>query len=149
MSKVSWFRVGGQRKTGDVIMRTKWLFLILAVIFLMNLISCQSAGIRRDEIVCRPASEIAATASAKGKITIAWDLSKEDKPAGFRVFYGLTPSKYKDCVDIGRPSESSSGVVKHTLIGLEPGKKYYISVIAYDKNNQESDFSNEVSSMAE
>jgi len=138
-----------RRKTEAVIMRTKWIFSIFSVIFVIILISCQSAGIRRDEIICRPASEIAATAAAKGKITIAWDLNKEDKSAGFRVFYGLAPRKYKGCADIGKPAESSPGVMKHTLIGLDPGKKYYIAVIAYDKNNNESDFSSEVSAVAE
>jgi hypothetical protein len=130
-------------------MQTRWVFLIFLAILLVTSISCQSAGIRRDEIICRPASEIAANAAAKGKIIIAWDLNKEDKPTGFRVFYGLAPRKYKECVDIGKPSESSPGVMKHTLIGLDPGKKYYIAVIAYDKNNNESDFSSEVSAMAE
>ena len=130
-------------------MRTKWGFLILSGIFVMTSLSCGGAVIRRNEIVCRPASEIAATAPAKGKIAIAWDLNKEDKSAGFRVFYGLAPRKYKECVDIGKPSESSPGAMKHTLIGLEHGKKYYIAVIAYDKNNNESDFSSEVSAVAE
>jgi len=100
-------------------------------------------------MVCRPSSEIPAGAAAKGKITIAWDLNEKEKTAGFRVFYGPGPRKYKECIDIGKPPESSPGVVKHTLTGLEPGKKYYIAVIAYDKNNQESDFSGEVSAAAE
>jgi hypothetical protein len=130
-------------------MPTKWIFLILSAIFLMASISCQSAPIRRDEIACRPASAIATTTAAKGKITIAWDLNEADKSVGFRVFYGLSPRKYKQCVDIGRPSESSPGVMKHTLIGLDPGKIYYIAVIAYAKNNNESDFSSEVSAVAE
>jgi hypothetical protein len=130
-------------------MQTRWVFLIFLAIFLSTAISCQSTPIRRDQIVCRPASAIATTAAAKGKITIAWDLNAADKPEGFRVFYGFAPRKYKECVDIGKPSESSPGVMKHTLIGLESGKKYYIAVIAYDKNNNESDFSSEVSAMVE
>ena len=130
-------------------MRTKWGFLILSAIFLMTSLSCGGAVIRRDEISCKPAAEISAAAAAKGKVTIAWDLNKEDKSTGFRVFYGLAPRKYKECVDIGKPSESSPGVIKHTLIGLDPGKKYYIAVIAYDKNNHESGFSSEVSAVAE
>jgi hypothetical protein len=130
-------------------MQTRWVFLIFSAIFLFTSISCQSATIRRDQIVCRPASEIAASAAGKGKLTIAWDLNKEDKSTGFRVFYGLAPRKYKECVDIGKSSESSPGVMKRTLTGLDPGKKYYIAVIAYDKNNNESDFSSEVSAIAE
>ena len=130
-------------------MRIKWGVLILSTIFLMTSISCGGAVIRKDEISCRPASAVSASATGKGKITIAWDLNEADKPAGFRVFYGLAPRKYKECVDIGKPPESSPGVMKHTLIGLDSGKKYYIAVIAYDKNNNESDFSSEVSGVAE
>jgi hypothetical protein len=130
-------------------MRTKWIFLILSAIFLMTSISCGGAVIRRDEISCRPASAVSASSIGKGKITIAWDLNEADKPAGFRVFYGFEPRKYKECVDVGKPPESSPGVMKHTLIGLETGKKYYIAVIAYDKNNNESDFSGEVGAVAE
>jgi hypothetical protein len=130
-------------------MRTKWIFLILSAIFLMTSISCGGAVIRKDEISCRPASAVSASATGKGKITIAWDLNEADKPAGFRIFYGFAPRKYKECVDVGKPSESSPGVMKHTLIGLETGEKYYIAVIAYDKNNSESDFSSEVSTVAE
>ncbi len=130
-------------------MRTKWVLLILSAILLVTSLSCGGAAIRREEITCKPAATVATSAAGKGKISLAWDLNEKDKPAGFRVFYGLAPGKYKECVDIGKPAESSPGAVKHTLLGLEPGKKYYIAVIAYDKNNNESDFSSEVSATAE
>jgi len=115
----------------------------------MTSISCRGAVVRRDEISCRPASEPSTAAAGQGKITIAWDLNEADKPAGFRVFYGLGPRKYKECVDIRMPSESSPGVMKYTLTNLYRGKRYYIAVIAYDKNNSESGFSGEVNAVAE
>ena len=129
-------------------MRIKWPLLLLAAAILMTSISCQGAAFRRDQIPCRPASPTAPPAG-EGKITIAWDFSDREKTAGFRIFYGPGPRKYKECVDIGMPPESSPGVVKHTLTGLEPGRKYHIAVIAYDKNHNESDFSGEVSATAQ
>jgi len=122
---------------------------VLLVILLLSLIGCQGAEIRRDEISCRPVSVSSASATLNGRITIAWDFKTGDKISGYRVFYGLSSKKYKNCVDIGAPTESSPGVMKYTLIGLDRGKRYYIAVIAYDKNNNESSLSSEVSAVAE
>jgi hypothetical protein len=129
-------------------MRIKWVFSILLANFLLTLISCGGGVIRREEISCRPVSAISASATASGRITIAWDFSTDDKIAGYRVFYELSSKKYKNCVDIGPPIESSPGVMKYTLIDLDKGKRYYIAVIAYDKNNYESDLSSEISAVA-
>ena len=130
-----------------MIIRKKWAIVIFSGILFMSWISCQRAEIRRNDISCKPPSEI--SAGATGKITIAWDLNEKEQAAGFRIFYGLASRKYQQCIDIGRPPESSPGVVKYTLTGLDPGKKYYIALIAYDKNKNESDFSGEVSGTAE
>lgn len=124
-------------------------FLILLIIFLLCLIDCRGTEIRRDEISCKAASAISSSVTANGKITIAWDTNTDDKLAGYKVYYGFSSKKYKECVDIGNPTESSPGVIKFTLIGLERGEKYYIAVITYDKNNNRSLFSSEVSAVAQ
>ena len=115
----------------------------------MTSLSCGGAVIRRDEISCRPAAAVAASAAGKGKISIAWDHNEPDKLAGFRVFYGPASKDYRECVEIGRSAEFSSIIMKHTLVGLAAGERYYIAVRAYDKNNNKSDFSNEVSAVAQ
>ena len=125
------------------------VFSILLGIFLVGFIGCRGAEIRRDEIPCKAASAISASATVSGKITIAWDLNTDDKTVRYRIYYGLSSQKYMECVDIGSPVESSPGTVKYTLIDLEKGKRYYIAVIAYDRNNNKSVFSREVSAVAE
>ena len=125
------------------------VFSILLGIFLIGFIGCRGAEIRRDEIPCKAASAISASATVSGKITIAWDLNTDDKTVRYRIYYGLSSQKYMECVDLGSPAESSPGTVKYTLIDLEKGKRYYIAVIAYDKNNNKSVFSREVSAVAE
>jgi Kre9/KNH-like N-terminal Ig-like domain len=125
------------------------VFSILLGIFLIGFIGCRGAEFRRDEIPCKAASAIPASTTVNGKITIAWDLNTDDKTVRYRIYYGLSSQKYMECVDIGSPVESSPGTVKYTLIDLEKGKRYYIAVIAYDKNNNKSVFSSEVSAVAE
>jgi hypothetical protein len=124
-------------------------FSILLGIFFITLIGCRGAEIRKDEIFCKAASIISASATLKGKITVAWDMNKDEKLAGYKVYYGLSSKKYKNCVDIGSIAESSPGVIKYTLIDLERGKRYYIAIIAYDKNNNRSAFSSEINAVAE
>jgi len=130
-------------------MRIRRVLSILLGIFLIGFIGCRGAEIRRDEIPCKAASAISASATVSGKITIAWDLNTDDKTVRYRIYYGRSSQKYNECVDIGSPVESSPGTEKFTLTDLEKGKRYYIAVIAYDKNNNKSVFSREVSAVAE
>ena len=130
-------------------METRWIFSILLGFFLIGFIGCRGAEIRKDEIPCKAASAISASPTANGKLTLAWDFNTDGKTAGYQIYYGLSSQKYMECVDLGSPAESSPGTVKYTLIDLEKGKRYYIAVIAYDKNNNKSVFSSEVSAVAE
>jgi hypothetical protein len=143
-------------------MRIKWAFYILSGLFFLNIIGCHiitdylskrsskvNPSHEMDEISCKAASAISVSSPVNGRITIAWDINTDDKLAGYRLYYGLSSKKYMNCIDIGRPTESSPGVVKYTLTDLERGKKYYIAVVAYDTNNNRSDFSSEISGLAE
>lgn len=126
-------------------MRIKW---VLSISFLLSLIACQGAVIRSAEIICRPSSEFTISVDKSGMVTIAWDSNKEPSLAGYRIFYGAASGRYKNCVDVGKPSESSPGITGYTLTGLIKGERYFIAVIAYDKNNKKSGFSSEVSAVA-
>ena len=129
-------------------MGIKLISSILLGIFPLGLLSCQGTEIRRDEIPCKPTSAISDSPIVNGTITIQWDFNRDDKLSGYRIYYGFSRKKYSECVDIGIPTESSPGFIKYTLIGLERGKRYYIALIAYDKNHNESAFSEEISSVA-
>src|SRR3990170_5809724 len=114
----------------------KSIFLIILVAFFVSIIGCGGG-----RIICRPASAIGSFSSEKGMITMAWDSNDEPNLAGYRIYYGMASGKYKNCIDIGKPSESSPGVTKYTLTGLSVGKKYFISVVAYDITKKSSEFS--------
>ena len=119
-------------------------YIFISALILMVLISCRSAG-----ITCRLSSDLAG--SAGGTITMEWDSNTEKNLAGYRIFYGTAPGKYQNCVDVGKPPESSPGTTKYTLTGLTAGERYYLAVIAYsiyDTPTGGSGFSNEVSAVA-
>jgi fibronectin type 3 domain-containing protein len=84
----------------------------------------------------------------KGAITIAWDSSDDPDLTGYKVYYGSSPKEYDNSVNIGKPPESSPGIMKYSLTNLVKGKKYYIAVVAVNKNNKQSGFSAEVSGVA-
>ena len=134
------------------VMTKKWRFSSLLVLLILIAAGCQSTENRRmeekiPEIACRPPSSIGSAVEG-GVITIAWDPNKEPDLAGYRVYYGTASASYKSCVDVGNPPKSSSGLMEYTLTGLDKGKKYYLAVIAYDRNKNTSGFSSEVSGTA-
>jgi hypothetical protein len=99
-------------------------------------------------MICRSGSEM--NAAQAGKINLVWD-SVAEPVKGYRIYYGTSPGKYRNCVDIGKGSESQPGSTQYFLTGLDKGRTYYIAVNAYTDLGgflKESDFSNEVSAVA-
>ncbi len=135
-------------KTEARVVRTKWIFLFFLVFLLLSATACRTTENRRAEIICRPSTASPSSAVEGGAITIAWDPNKEPGLAGYRVYYGTSSGSYNSCVDVGNPPKSSSGLIEYTLTSLDKGKKYYIAVMAYDKNKNTSGFSSEVSDKA-
>jgi len=126
-------------------MKISWLFSILSASFFLSMIGCASDKIA---ITCRPSSLSGNSSGERGMITIAWDSGDDSKVAGYKIFYGTDSGKYKDCIDIGKPPESSPGEIKYTLTGLRQGKEYFLSVAAYSISKESSILTKEVSAMA-
>ena len=124
-------------------MTLKRLFYPFFILFCLSLVACQSAG-----IICRPSSGITSSAGS-GTIKVTWDSNPEGNQVGYRIFYGTSPGKYKNCVDVGKATESSPGVIQYNLSGLVKGVKYYLAITAYGKNDTSSAFSKEISGIAE
>jgi len=74
-------------------------------------------------------------------INLAWDASPDPGAVGYKVYYGTSPRTYGPGIDVGK-------VTTFALTGLIKGRKYFIAVKAYDTSRHESDFSNEVTSIA-
>lgn len=74
-----------------------------------------------------------------GSVSLAWDPSASSGVTGYRVYYGNSSRKYITFESIGIAST-------YTVLGLTPGV-WFFAVTAYDGNGNESDYSNEVSTI--
>ena len=86
-----------------------------------------------------------------GQVRLSWNApatNEDGTPltdlAGYMLYYGRTSGNsggnYEFSVDVGNQTT-------YTLPGLQDGQLYYFSVTAYDTSDNESGFSNEVSSV--
>ena len=76
-----------------------------------------------------------------GGINLAWDASPAPDVVGYKVYYGTAPRTYGPGIDVGN-------VTSYALTGLIKGRRYYITVTAYDKSKRESRFSDEIIGIA-
>jgi hypothetical protein len=70
-------------------------------------------------------------------VTLQWDANTEPDLKGYKIYYGTAARNYSHSVDVGN-------VTMYLLNGLSEGQTYYIAVTAYDSDNNESGYSNEV-----
>lgn len=110
------------------IMKTKDLFSVLLLIFLLILIGC-GGGADTD------------SGDSGGTIKLAWDSNTDPDLAGYKIYYGTATGTYDHFIDAGN-------VTTYNLTGLTQGQTYFIVVTAYDTSKNESGYSNEVSGTA-
>lgn len=83
-----------------------------------------------------------------GKVTLSWKKANEMDVKGYMVFYGTGPLNYMGTGSDQGPSPIDVGNVDSVRItGLENGRLYYFSVVAYDSSTPPhlSDFAEEKS----
>jgi hypothetical protein len=74
-------------------------------------------------------------------LDLGWDPNSEADLAGYRVHYGTSSGEDTNFVDVGLTTT-------YRLDNLLEEIPFYIALTAYDSANNESDFSEEVSSVA-
>jgi hypothetical protein len=80
----------------------------------------------------------ALAASAQGQsVTLAWDASPGPGIAGYRLYVGGSSGAYSKVIEVGN-------VTSNRVSGLVNAATYFFAVTAYDTNNVESDFSDEI-----
>ena len=81
----------------------------------------------------------AGSATWGGTVSLAWDPAPDSDLAGYRVYYGTSPTAYTQSVDVGN-------VTSTTISGLTDCTTYYFGVKTYDTGSNEStSYSNQVS----
>lgn len=71
------------------------------------------------------------------RVTLEWDENIDPRIAGYRIYYGTSSGVYDCAIRAGK-------VTSYTLGNLSEGQAYYFAATAYDIDNNESDFSEEV-----
>ena len=71
------------------------------------------------------------------EITLAWDANTEPDLAGYNIYYGTTSRNYEKPINVG-------DVTEVTLTGFDAGVTYYFAATAYDDDDNESAYSEEL-----
>ena len=70
-------------------------------------------------------------------VDLAWDANTEPDLAGYKIHYGTARGDYSHTIDVGN-------ITTYTLTDLEEGVTYYLAATAYDEDENESDYSDEL-----
>ena len=90
-----------------------------------------------------PPGNVRATAG-DASATIRWNRAPGADVQGYRVYYGTRPGQYLgDDAEQGASPVDVGDETEVELTGLEPGRMYYISVVAYDEVVDEDGVSSE------
>jgi hypothetical protein len=72
------------------------------------------------------------------ELEFVWGEVEHDYIAGYRLYYGTASKDYTWKMDVGAKASA-------TITNLQPGTIYYFAVTAYDYENNDGEFSEEVS----
>jgi hypothetical protein len=71
------------------------------------------------------------------EITLAWDANTEPDLAGYNIYFGTASRNYSEPINVG-------DVTEVTLTGFNDGGTYYFAATAYDEDDNESAYSEEL-----
>lgn len=75
-------------------------------------------------------------------VTLAWDANTEEDLAGYKLYWGTSSGSYQNSVDVGN-------VLQYTITGLAEDTRYYFAATAYDTEDNESGYSEEINHIIE
>lgn len=77
------------------------------------------------------------------ELSFAWTPNSDITLKGYKIYYGTASRSYTKSVDVGNPA-TIDGKVTYTVTGLPDSTTLYFAATAYDTDNFESDYSDEV-----
>jgi len=75
--------------------------------------------------------------ASSADVTLAWDANSESDLAGYVLYYGTISGNYTHNIDVGN-------ITQHTVSNLQEGVTYYFAVTAYNLDDYESNYSEEL-----
>ena len=94
-----------------------------------------------------------AEVSGTKEITLAWDANTEPGLAGYNIYWGTTSRDYSGQVDVSKQSFGEDCTpydpfnlkcCEATLTGFKAGETYYFAATAYDQDDNEGAYSEEL-----
>jgi hypothetical protein len=116
--------------------RIQLLRLLLNIFLCLIIVGC-TGNDSGSEVV------IASSEGGNESLRLAWDPptdqngNPQPQVVGYALYFGPTSGVYVESIDVGFYTTL-------TLLDLQPNRPYYFVVTAYDRWENESDFSNEV-----
>ncbi len=117
------------KKLGSVFQRT---INYVGIIF-----GAKSCGIRFPLYFLSLVLALAPLPANAAAVSLAWVKSPDPDIAGYKMHYGNSSGNYQYTVNVGNSTSC-------TISGLNEGTTYYFAATAYDSQQNESGFSNEV-----
>ena len=71
------------------------------------------------------------------ELNLAWDANTEPDLAGYKIYYGIASGDYSHSIDVGN-------ITEYTVLDLDDGGTYYLAATAYDRDGNESGYSEEL-----
>lgn len=116
----------------------KTLTIPIGLFFLFGAMGCGNGLVAKspiNTIQVQPCPNY--TRGNPSEVCLMWDASPSSAVTGYNMYVGYGPRLYSTHWDVGNVT---STVVRN----LQPGQTYFFAVTAFDGNDNESDFSNEV-----
>jgi len=114
--------------------RSRWQYLLWAILLLSTLCSVRCAGGGGGE---------SGSAGTDGTIELGWVSNQEPDLGGYRIYYGISSGDYDHSIDVGRATPLGN-LTTYSLTNLVKGQNYCVVITAYDTSNNESGFSEEI-----
>ena len=77
------------------------------------------------------------SAAFAASVDLEWDANTESVLEGYKIYWGTSSGSYTSSMDVGNKTSC-------TVNGLEEGQTYYFAATAYDGQNNESGYSNQI-----
>jgi hypothetical protein len=125
-------------------------YLLMILIATFNIAGCgggsgsSTSGISRSVISpSDPSDNSSGNPSTSNSVTLTWiapTTNDDGTPltdlAGYKIYYGTSPSSYSNHITIGNTNSYSISNLSSNM--------YYFTIVAYDTSGNESNYSNEV-----